>query len=82
MNRPGDGEKRPPVSGAGAHIWPAKPNVETNGETEDARNVGQLGTWGSGYGVNKQRGNRCGEVISFPKPNKGYFPAQRHRQTY
>ena len=31
---------------AGAHIWRAMPNAETNGETENARNVGQLRTWG------------------------------------
>jgi hypothetical protein len=34
--RPGDGEKRPPVTAAGAHIWPAMADAETNGETENA----------------------------------------------
>ena len=60
-NRPGDGEKRPPVTATGAHIWPAKADAETNGERENARNAGQLGAWGSGYAVNKQRGRRCRE---------------------
>jgi hypothetical protein len=36
----GDGEKGPPATATGAHIWPAMANVETNGETENARNVG------------------------------------------
>ena len=31
-----------PVTATGAHIWPAMANAETNGETENARNVGQL----------------------------------------
>ena len=42
-NQPGDGEKRPPVTAAGAHIWPARANTETNGERENARNADQLG---------------------------------------
>ena len=59
----GDGEKGPPVTAAGAHIWPTMANAETNGETENARNVGQLGTCGNGYAVNKLRGKRCEERI-------------------
>ena len=55
----GDVEKRPPVTAAGAHVWPAMANAETNGETENARNVGQLGTWGNGDAVNKLPGKRC-----------------------
>jgi predicted transport protein len=31
---------------------------ETSGEAQNARNVGQLGTWGNGDAVNKLRGNR------------------------
>jgi hypothetical protein len=57
----GDGEKRLPVAAAGAHIWRTMANAETNGETENARNVGQLGTCGNGYAVNKPRGKRCKE---------------------
>jgi hypothetical protein len=51
----GDGEKPPPVTAKRAYIWPAMANAETNGETENARNVGQLGTCGEGHGVNKLR---------------------------
>jgi len=51
------------VTATGAHVWPAMANAETNGETENARNVGQLGTCGNGYAVNKLRGNRCREGI-------------------
>ena len=57
----GDGEKRPPVTAAGARTWPAMANAETNGETENVRNVGQLRTSGTGYAVNKLRGKPCGE---------------------
>jgi len=60
-NRPGDGEKRPPVTATGAHIWPAMADAETNGERRNARNVGQLGTCGNGCAVNKLRGKRFGE---------------------
>ena len=60
---PGDGEKRPPVTAADAHIWPAMASAETNGETENARNVGQLGSWRNGYAVNKLRGKRCREWV-------------------
>jgi hypothetical protein len=42
----GDGENGPPVTATGAHTWPAMANAETNGETESAQNVGQLGTCG------------------------------------
>jgi hypothetical protein len=59
----GDGEKRPPVTATSAQVWPAMANAETNGETENAWNVGQLGTCGSAYAVNKLRGNRCQEWI-------------------
>ena len=38
-------------------------DAETNGETENARNVGQLGTCEYGYPVNKLRGNRWKEMI-------------------
>ena len=51
--------------------WPAVANVETNGETENARNVGQLGTCGSGYAVDKPRGKRCGERFWLRKSNAG-----------
>jgi len=57
----GDGEKGPPVTATGAHIWPAMANAETNGETENARNVGQMGSCGWRGGVNELRVNRCGE---------------------
>ena len=63
INPPGDGEKRPPVTAAGTHIWPAKADAETNGETENARNVGQFGTWGNGDAVNRLRGKRCREKV-------------------
>ena len=46
---------------AGVQSWPTMKNGETNGETENARNVGQLRTCGNGYAVNKLRGNRCRE---------------------
>ena len=59
----GDGEKGPPVTATGSHIWPAVANAETNGERGKARNVGQWGTCGSAYAVNKLRGNRCREWI-------------------
>jgi hypothetical protein len=39
----GDGEKRPPVTAAGVHIWPAMANAETNGETENARKPAECG---------------------------------------
>jgi hypothetical protein len=38
-------------------------NAETNGETENARNVGQLRTSGNGHAVNKLRGKRCRERV-------------------
>ena len=57
----GDGEKGPPVTAAGAHTWPTMQNAETNGETENARNHGQMGTCGWRGGVNELRLNRCGE---------------------
>ena len=44
---------------------------ETNGETENARNVGQLGTCGNGYAVNRPRGKRCGERFWLRKSNAG-----------
>ena len=42
-------------------------NAEANGETENARNVGQLGTCGNGYAVNKLRGKRCKDKNWLPK---------------
>jgi hypothetical protein len=54
-------EKRPPVTTACAHIWSTMANAETNGETESARNHGQMGTCENGYTVNKLRGKRCRE---------------------
>jgi len=65
-NRPGDVEKRPPVTAARAHGWPAMANRETNEETQNAPNVGQLGTCGSGCAFNKLRGKRCGERVWLP----------------
>ena len=59
----GDGENGPAVTATGAHIWTAMANAETNGDTENARNHGQLGSWGNGYAVNKLRGKRCREWI-------------------
>jgi hypothetical protein len=59
----GDGENGPPVTATGAHIWPAMANAETNGETQNARNHGQMGTWGLRGEVNELRVNRCGEGI-------------------
>ena len=46
------------MTAAGAHIWPAMANAETNGETENAPNVGHLGICGSTCGVNNMEGNR------------------------
>ncbi len=69
-NRPGDGEKRLPVAAAGAHIWPAMADAETHGETENARNVGQMGTCGNGCAVNKLRGKRCREGNWLPERNR------------
>ena len=43
---------------AGVQSWPTKANAETNGETENAPNVGQLGSCGSTCGVNNMEGNR------------------------
>ena len=60
-NRGGDVEKRPPVTVAGVHIWPAKANTETNGERRKSSNHGQLGTCGRREGVNERRGKRCRE---------------------
>ena len=57
----GDVEKRPPVTVAGAQGRRPKPSAETNGETENAQNVGQLGSCGGSDAVNELRGNRCGE---------------------
>ena len=48
-------------------VWPAMANAEANGETENARNVGQLGTCGNGYAVNKLRGKRCKDKNWLPK---------------
>ena len=59
----GDGENGPPVTATGAHIWPTMANAETNGETENARNHGQMGTCGWRGEVNELRVNRCGEGI-------------------
>ena len=70
-NQPGDVEKWPPAPVAGAQSWRPKPSVETNGETETARNVGQLGTCGNGYAVNKLRGKHWRERKWLPKSNKG-----------
>jgi len=50
---PGDGEKRRPVTTVGACTWPTMANAETNGETDDARNHGQMWACGNGYAVNK-----------------------------
>ena len=36
-------------------------NAETNRETENAHDVGQLGIWENGYTVNKLREKRCRE---------------------
>jgi hypothetical protein len=58
-NRPGDGEKRPPVTATGARTWAAMADAETNGEKENARNAGQVGSCGNGCAVNKLRGKRC-----------------------
>ena len=58
-----DAEKRPSVTVAGAHIWPTMANAETNGEPENAPNVGQLEACGSGYAVNKLRGTSCRDWI-------------------
>lgn len=43
---------------AGVQSWSTMKNAETNGETENARNVGQLGSCGSTCGVNNMEGNR------------------------
>ncbi len=43
---PGDVEKPSPVTVAGALDWQAKANAETNGETENEPNPGQLGHCG------------------------------------
>jgi hypothetical protein len=58
-NRAGDVEKRPPVTAMGVRTWLAMADAETNGERENARNAGQLGTCGTGCAVNKLRGKRC-----------------------
>jgi hypothetical protein len=50
---------------------------ETNGETENARNHGQMGTWRRSRAVNKLRGKRCGKKNWLPKSNKGDFGAER-----
>jgi hypothetical protein len=42
-------------------------NRETNRETENARNVGQMGSCGSAYAVNKLRGNRREEGNWLPE---------------
>jgi hypothetical protein len=52
------------VTAAGAQTWAARPNVETNGERGNARDVGQMGTCGQGYGVNKPRGTFAGRVLA------------------
>ncbi len=65
----GDGENGLPVTATDAHTWPTMANAETNGETENARNVGQLGTWGNGCAVNKLRGKRCRGRIWLPERN-------------
>jgi hypothetical protein len=62
-----DGEKRPPVTAAGAHTWPAMANAETNRDTQNARNVGQMESCGSVCAVNRLRGNRREEKIWLPK---------------
>jgi len=76
------------VTAAGAHIWPARADAETNGESENPRNAGQLGTCGSGYTVNKLRGNGCEEgnwlpivdafrtSVACPTPPMGMLIAQ------
>jgi len=63
------------VTATGARTWRTKPNAETNGKRENARNVGQLGTCRSGCAVNKLRGKRCREknwlreTDAFPEPS-------------
>ena len=57
----GDGEKQPPVGSADAHIWRTMANAETNRETDNARNVGQMALCRRRYAVNKLRVNRCRE---------------------
>lgn len=80
-NRPRDGEKRSPVTATGARTWAAMADKETNGEKENARNAGQVGSCGNGCAVNKLRGKHCRERVWLPKSNKGYFAAWRHWQT-
>ena len=43
---------------AGVQSWPTMANAETNGETKNAPNVGQLGSCGNTCGVNNMEGNR------------------------
>jgi hypothetical protein len=57
------------VTAAGARIWTAMADAETNGEREKARKAGQLGTCGSGCAVNKLRGKRCGQRNWLPERN-------------
>jgi hypothetical protein len=65
-----DGEKRPTVNAAGAQRWPANADPKRNGETENARNVGQLGTCGRSDAVNKLRGKRCEVRVWLPERNR------------
>jgi hypothetical protein len=46
------------VTALGAHVWPTMANAETNGEKENPRNPGQMGTCGSAFAVNELRVNR------------------------
>ena len=54
-------------------------NAETSGETENARNVGQLGTCGNGHAVNKLRGTRCGEGFGSSGRTRTYNPSVNSR---
>jgi hypothetical protein len=49
------------VTVVGALLWHARANTATKGESGNARNAGQLGSWGKGYAVNELRGQRCQE---------------------
>jgi len=47
---------------AGAQDWWPRPIAETNGQAEDAGNVGPLETCGQNVGVNELRAMRCGDT--------------------
>jgi len=72
-----NGRKGLPRGVSGHRVGAPTGKRETNGETRNARNHGQMGTWRRSHAVNKLRGNRCGEKNWLARSNKGDFGTER-----